>query len=78
MPNADRDRHAPELFVIASQRVGTTRRPMTGSAKQSGFTAAKDGLLRRYGPRNNGRRLGTLKKYLKPGVGSAPPRSFLD
>jgi hypothetical protein len=29
------------LFVIASQRVGAKRRPMTGSAKQSSFNAAK-------------------------------------
>jgi hypothetical protein len=27
------------LFVIASQRVGAKRRPMTGSAKQSSFRA---------------------------------------
>jgi hypothetical protein len=36
------------LIVIASQRVGAKRRPMTGSAKQS--TAGKNrrhGLLRR-------------------------------
>jgi hypothetical protein len=29
----------PEQTVIASQRVGAKRRPMTGSAKQSGFRA---------------------------------------
>jgi hypothetical protein len=35
--------------VIASQRVGAKRRPMTGSAKQSSFDAEKKkaGLLRR-------------------------------
>jgi hypothetical protein len=38
--------------VIASQRVGAKRRPMTGSAKQSSFREAtkKVGLLRRYAP----------------------------
>jgi hypothetical protein len=36
-------------IVIASRRVGAKRRPMTGSAKQSSFGAAKQeaGLLRR-------------------------------
>jgi hypothetical protein len=35
--------HAGSINVIASQRVGAKRRPMTGSAKQSSFlrTAAK-------------------------------------
>jgi hypothetical protein len=35
--------------IFASQRVGATRRPMTGSAKQSSFGRAKQkvGLLRR-------------------------------
>src|SRR5882672_3798707 len=42
--------------VIASQRVGAKRRPMTGSAKQSSFREAtkKAGLLRRFAPRNDG------------------------
>jgi hypothetical protein len=41
--------------VIASQRVARNARPMTGSAKQSSFGAAmKDGLLRRFAPRNDG------------------------
>jgi hypothetical protein len=36
------------VSVIASQRVGAKRRPMTGSAKQSMAAGAlKDGLLRR-------------------------------
>jgi hypothetical protein len=35
------------IFVIASQRVGAKRRPMTGSAKQSSFVNEKTGLLRR-------------------------------
>jgi len=37
--------------VIASQRVGAKRRPMTGSAKQSTFCGAtkEAGLLRRKG-----------------------------
>jgi hypothetical protein len=40
--------------VIASQRVGAKRRPMTGSAKQSIFAAQrKNGLLRRCAPRND-------------------------
>jgi hypothetical protein len=53
-------RDVPELFVIASQRVDAKRRLMTGCAKQSRFTAAKDGWL--HAPRNDGRRLATLKK----------------
>jgi hypothetical protein len=36
------------LFVIASQRVGAKRRPMTGSAKQS-KSCKHNGLLRRKG-----------------------------
>jgi hypothetical protein len=35
------------LFVIASQRVGAKRRPMTGSAKQSIERHRQYGLLRR-------------------------------
>jgi hypothetical protein len=42
------------LHVIASQRVGAMRRPMTGSAKQSNGHA-KTGLLRRCAPRNDGK-----------------------
>jgi hypothetical protein len=38
--------------VIASQRVGAKRRPMTGSAKQS-IAATTNGLLRRFAPRND-------------------------
>ena len=41
--------------VIASQRVGAKRRPMTGSAKQSIAQQGKRGLLRRFAPRNDGR-----------------------
>jgi hypothetical protein len=39
------------INVIASQRVGAKRRPMTGSAKQSilTFFTRQDGLLRRKG-----------------------------
>jgi hypothetical protein len=40
--------------VIASQRVGAKRRPMTGSAKQSIHPRRKYGLLRRSAPRNDG------------------------
>jgi hypothetical protein len=40
--------------VIASQRVGAKRRPMTGSAKQSRMQG-KTGLLRRFAPRNDER-----------------------
>jgi hypothetical protein len=36
--------------VIASHRVGATRRPMTGSAKQSICSVHKGGLLRRFAP----------------------------
>jgi hypothetical protein len=39
--------------VIASQRVGAKRRPMTGSAKQSILPLPSDGLLRRFAPRND-------------------------
>jgi len=39
--------------VIASQRVGAKRRPMTGSAKQSILALRSDGLLRRFAPRND-------------------------
>jgi hypothetical protein len=42
-------------FVIASQRVGAKRRPMTGSAKQSSFITKEAGLLRRFAPRNDGK-----------------------
>src|SRR6267154_1414443 len=43
------------LPVIASQRVGAKRRPMTGSAKQSmALSKRKNGLLRRFAPRNDG------------------------
>jgi hypothetical protein len=38
---------------IASQRGGAKRRPMTGSAKQSTLSLLRDGLLRRFAPRNN-------------------------
>jgi hypothetical protein len=41
-------------IVIASQRVGAKRRPMTGSAKQSKAPQSKYGLLRRFAPRNDG------------------------
>jgi hypothetical protein len=42
-------------IVIASQRVGAKRRPMTGSAKQSrAAQAERIGLLRRFAPRNDG------------------------
>jgi hypothetical protein len=43
------------LSVIASQRVGAKRRPMTGSAKQSSLNLrhARTGLLRRFAPRND-------------------------
>jgi hypothetical protein len=41
------------IFVIASQRVGAKRRPMTGSAKQSIERQSKYGLLRRLAPRND-------------------------
>jgi hypothetical protein len=45
----------PRRVVIASQRVGAKRRPMTGSAKQSrAATAERTGLLRRFAPRNDG------------------------
>jgi hypothetical protein len=53
------------LHVIASQRVGAKRRPMTGSAKQSGFLETKKkkaGLLRRCAPRNDGGKT-TLQNY---------------
>jgi hypothetical protein len=36
------------FLVIASQRVGAKRRPMTGSAKQSKEAKRKNGLLRRF------------------------------
>jgi hypothetical protein len=36
-----------EFAVIAGQRVARNARPMTGSAKQSIFLAARNGLLRR-------------------------------
>jgi hypothetical protein len=39
--------------IIASQRVGAKRRPMTGSAKQSMWPQRKNGLLRRFAPRND-------------------------
>jgi hypothetical protein len=40
--------------VIASQRVGAKRRPMTGSAKQSIVPHTRmNGLLRRCAPRND-------------------------
>ena len=40
--------------VIASQRVGAKRRPMTGEAKQSmEQQESKSGLLRRSAPRND-------------------------
>src|SRR5882672_11003808 len=40
-PAADGHAISPRLlFVIASQRVGAKRRPMTGSAKQSSFCEA--------------------------------------
>jgi hypothetical protein len=42
------------FFVIASQRVGAKRRPMTGSTKQSIFLLPHHGLLRRFAPRNDG------------------------
>src|SRR5467141_2555957 len=43
------------LPVIASQRLGAKRRPMTGSAKQSmALSKRKNGLLRRFAPRNDG------------------------
>src|SRR4051794_13222836 len=46
--------------VIASQRVGARRRPMTGSAKQSiSPRVLKDGLLRRFAPCNDADRAGT-------------------
>jgi hypothetical protein len=40
-------------IVIASQRVGAKRRPMTGSAKQSSFLAVLDCFVARA-PRNDG------------------------
>jgi hypothetical protein len=44
------------LAVIASQRVGARRRPMTGSAKRymSGTAEPHFELLRRFAPRNDG------------------------
>ena len=41
---------APSLLC---QRVGAKRRPMTGSAKQSMWPQRKNGLLRRFAPRND-------------------------
>jgi hypothetical protein len=41
------DRALKAQVVIASQRVGAKRRPMTGSAKRLRNPAAKTGLLRR-------------------------------
>src|SRR4051812_17828486 len=42
------------LTVIASQRVAPNARPMTGSAEQSIGQRRKNGLLRRFAPRNDG------------------------
>jgi len=48
-----RERSRPFFSVIASQRVGAKRRPMTGSAKQSIVPQPKYGSLRRFAPRND-------------------------
>ena len=42
------------LHVIASQRVGAKRRPMTGSAKQSIGRQSKMDCFVAYAPRNDG------------------------
>src|SRR6266849_5414670 len=46
--------------VIASQRVGAERRPMTGSAKQSMVARAKLDCFVRFAPRNDGFKIGEL------------------
>jgi hypothetical protein len=53
---SDPDQAAPG-FVIASQRVGAKRRPMTGSAKQSGSREKGLDCFVASAPRNDGRTL---------------------
>jgi hypothetical protein len=43
-----------EISVIASQRVGAERRPMTSSAKQSSFPGKKLDCFVASAPRNDG------------------------
>src|ERR1700704_2788521 len=60
--------------VIASQRVGAKRRPMTGSAKQSrNCTARGVGLLRRFAPKKKQ----TDKLLILFNVMDEPPPSVL-
>jgi hypothetical protein len=50
VPNLNSQADLGRRVVIASQRVGAKRRPMTGSAKQSMERNSETGLLRRFAP----------------------------
>ena len=63
-PESESSRWNYAVFVvIASQRVGAKRRPMTGSAKQSIFPGTRHGLLRFA--RNDGYRLTRCNSFTR-------------